>query len=306
MENFLLIALCIFLGYFIQRLKLFTKDAGIALNQFVIYISLPAMVLVQIVDLQLSMDILVPVVIAYAAMSCSALLIWLCSKVFSLGKEVTAALLLVAVWGNTSFLGIPMVEAYFGKQGLPYVIFYDQIGSFLSLSIFAGFILSYHSGTDSNTPTAVFKKVISFPPFLALVVAFIFLLLDVEYPPFARKILETLSQTIIPLALVAVGLQLKLKLPRREIFPLLLALFTKLVFSPAVAIVIGGIFFGFFQGASSNLAVQVSIFEAGMAPMITAGALAMVANIAVRLSAAIVGYGILFSFLTTALLYSFL
>jgi hypothetical protein len=36
-----------------------------------------------------------------------------------------------------------------------------------------------------------------------------------------------------------------------------------------------------------------------MAPMITAGAIASMAGLAPRLSSAIVGYGILFSFITT-------
>jgi predicted permease len=42
--------------------------------------------------------------------------------------------------------------------------------------------------------------------------------------------------------------------------------------------------------------------EAGMAPMITAGAMASLAGLAPRLSAAIVGYGILVSFFTSAIL----
>lgn len=306
MENFLLIALSIFLGYVIQHWNIFTKQAPIVLNQFVIYISLPAMVLLQIINLQFSIDILIPVVIAYATMFSCAVLVWLFSKIFSFSTEVTAALLLVAVWGNTSFLGIPLVEAYFGKEGLPYVIVYDQFGSFLSLSLFAGFIISYHSGASAITLKEVFRKIMKFPPFLALLVAFVFLFMKVEYPVAVKQTLEALSQTIVPLALVAVGLQLKLKLPRQEVTPLLLALFTKLVFSPVVALVIAGIFFGFFHESSQKLSVQVSIFEAGMAPMITAGALATVANIAVRLSSAIVGYGIVLSFLTTAILFSFL
>jgi len=39
-----------------------------------------------------------------------------------------------------------------------------------------------------------------------------------------------------------------------------------------------------------------------MAPMITAGAVASMANLAPRLSTAIVGYGIIFSFITTYIL----
>ena len=48
----------------------------------------------------------------------------------------------------------------------------------------------------------------------------------------------------------------------------------------------------------SGKAVQVSVFEAAMPPMITAGALAMMAGLAPRLIAALVGFGLLLSFVT--------
>ena len=48
---------------------------------------------------------------------------------------------------------------------------------------------------------------------------------------------------------------------------------------------------------------MVSIMEAAMAPMITAGAIASMAGLAPRLSSAIVGSGILISFVTTGILF---
>ena len=47
MENFVLILLAIAIGYFINRLNIFSKDAPAILNQFAIYISLPAMIILQ-------------------------------------------------------------------------------------------------------------------------------------------------------------------------------------------------------------------------------------------------------------------
>ena len=53
----------------------------------------------------------------------------------------------------------------------------------------------------------------------------------------------------------------------------------------------------FLMGANS-LAAKVSVFEAGMPSQISAWALAMTAGLAPKLSAMLVGYGILLSFLT--------
>jgi Predicted permeases len=52
--------------------------------------------------------------------------------------------------------------------------------------------------------------------------------------------------------------------------------------------------------------VRVAIVEAGMPPMVAAGAMAMLANLAPRLAAALVGVGVVLSFATLPLLYRLL
>ena len=56
MENFILIILAMSIGYTINRLNIFSKDAPLILNQFLIYISLPAMILLQIPKLDISIE----------------------------------------------------------------------------------------------------------------------------------------------------------------------------------------------------------------------------------------------------------
>ena len=138
-------------------------------------------------------------------------------------------------------------------------------------------------------------KVLTSPPLIALVIAL--LLMGVEFHPVISKVLSSFANTIVPIALVAVGLQLQFKLPREDLKPFSVALFIKLIIAPIIAIVICKIF------NWNNQAAMVSIMEAAMAPMITAGAIASMAGLAPRLSSAIVGYGILISFVTTGILF---
>jgi predicted permease len=51
---------------------------------------------------------------------------------------------------------------------------------------------------------------------------------------------------------------------------------------------------------------RVSVFEAGMGPMITAGALAIIAGLEPELMASMVGLGIALSFLTLPVLFQML
>lgn len=295
MENFALILLAIVIGYVISRLNIFSKDAPTILNQFVIYISLPAMILLQVPKLSFSMDMVIPIVTAWSVMIISAILILLLSKIFSFSREITGCLMLVSILTNSSFLGIPILNAYMGEAALPYVLVYDQLGTFIALATYGTFIASYYSNKTQLTFKIMTLKVLTFPPFLSLIASLF--LMGVEFNPIISKVLNSFASTIVPIALVAVGLQLKLKLPKEDLKPFSVALSVKLIVAPIIAIGVCNLF------NWNNQASIVSIMEAGMAPMITAGAIASMAGLAPRLSSAIVGYGILISFLTTGVLF---
>lgn len=295
MENFVLIILAIAIGYVINRLNIFSKDAPTILNQFVIYISLPAMILLQIPKLTFSMDTLIPIIVSWMVMFFSAILVLLVAKVFSFSKEITGSLMLVAILGNTSFMGIPIINAYMGESAIPYILVYDQLGTFIALAIYGTFIASYYSSKSQITFKIITLKVLTFPPFISLVAALF--LMGVEFNPILSKVLVSFSSTIVPIALVAVGLQLQFKLPKEDLKPFSIALLIKLIIAPIFAIIICKIF------SWDNEVSVVSIMESAMAPMITAGAIASMAGLAPRLSSAIVGYGILISFITTAILF---
>ena len=295
MENFVLIILAIAIGYGINRLSIFSKDAPTILNQFVIYISLPAMILLQIPKLTFSMDTLIPIIVAWGVMGISAILVLLFARIFSFSKEITGSLMLVAILTNSSFMGIPIINAYMGESSLAYILVYDQLGTFIALATYGTFIASYYSSKSQISFKIITLKVLTFPPFLSLVLAL--LLMGVEFHPVLSKVLSSFANTIVPIALVAVGLQLQFKLPREDLKPFSVALFIKLIIAPIIAIIICKIF------DWNNQASMVSIMEAAMAPMITAGAIASMAGLAPRLSSAIVGYGILISFITTGILF---
>ena len=295
MENFILILLAIAVGYFINRLNIFSKDAPAILNQFVIYISLPAMIILQVPKLTFSMDTLIPIIVAWGVMGISAILVLLFARIFSFSKEITGSLMLVAILTNSSFMGIPIINAYMGESSLAYILVYDQLGTFIALATYGTFIASYYSSKSQISFKIITLKVLTFPPFLSLVLAL--LLMGVEFHPVLSKVLSSFANTIVPIALVAVGLQLQFKLPREDLKPFSVALFIKLIIAPIIAIIICKIF------DWNNQASMVSIMEAAMAPMITAGAIASMAGLAPRLSSAIVGYGILISFITTGILF---
>lgn len=255
------------------------------------------MILLQIPKLTLSIDILIPVIIAWTVMIVTAIFTLFISKRLHFSRGVTGALMLVAVLTNSSFLGIPIISAYLGDEALPFILVYDQIGTFLALATYGIFVTAYYSDKSEINIRIIMVKILTFPPFVSLVIALF--LIGTPFPESISKVLLMLGNTIVPIALVAVGLQLQLKLPGHEIQPFAMALFIKLVVAPFIALAIVTMV------GWTNLAASVSVMEAGMAPMITAGAMASLSGLAPRLSSAIVGYGIIVSFFSTALLFQF-
>lgn len=298
MEQVLPFLLFLGAGLLLKRLEVFPVDTDRSLNLYVIYIALPALILLQVPALQFSARMLVTVIMPWAVVFVSALLTLLVCRLMRWSKEVTGALLLVVPLGNTSFLGIPMVEQFFGSHAVSYAILYDQFGSFLALSSYGTLILAVYGNGQNNTPLSIVKTIITFPPFMALLVA-LFLPLDILLQTI-RPVLSMAAGSLVPVILVAIGLQMQLLLPRHEIGPFAIGLLIRLLITPIIFILACRMLH--LQGE----AVQVALFETAMPPMVTAGALASIAGLKPRLTSAMVGFGILFSFLSLPLIFQWL
>jgi predicted permease len=298
MSNFLLIVFYISLGYLFQYIKLPLPTLAYKLNKFVIYFSLPAMILLTMPTLELSGEALIPIGISWGVMAISALLVLGISKYMQFSKEVTGSLMLVSVLTNSSFVGIPIISAYLGNEALPFILIYDQLGTFLALATYGTFVGVYYSNQGKLNLKLILVKLIKFPPFIFLIMSLF--LKDIEFHHNIVSILELLALTIVPFALIAVGLQLQFKIPKSELVPFSISLIIKLILAPIIAISISTLF------GWEGLSVEVSILEAAMPPMITAAAVASMLGLAPRLSNAIVGYGILISFFTSYIIYAFI
>lgn len=283
MESFAFIIGLLLLGVLLQRTDA-PVDLAKSLNFFVIYVSLPATVLLQVPKIHLDTSALGVVLIPWLLLPITAAIVIAMTR--NHPPEVRAALLLVLPLGNTSFVGIPIVQTLLGDAAIPYVLMYDQFGTFLILSLYGSAVLGRYE-TGHIHKRLILKKLFLFPPFLMLLIAMIW----GEMPARALPYLQILSATLVPVALVSVGYSLRV---RGGIdYPLFTkALMVKLMVMPLIA-------FGMlFAMGTDPLALKTAVLESGMPSMITAGALAIAAGFAPALSAALVGYGIVISLVT--------
>ena len=85
--------------------------------------------------------------------------------------------MMVRILGNTSFLGLGMVESLLGADHLASAIAYDQVGTFVGLALWGSFVAStYGAGESGWRP--VLKRLSRFGPFLALLASLVFRVID--------------------------------------------------------------------------------------------------------------------------------
>ena len=183
-----------------------------------------------------------------------------------------------------------MIEAYYGHQGLATGIIVDQLGSFLVLSTLGITVAGiYSSGRPSVGEMA--KRIFLFPPFIALMLAL--LLMPVEYPDWLAIVLKRMGDTLAPLALLAVGFQLRLGHLAGNVRNLAIGLSFKLVLAPLALFLLYVPLLG-----AHGQAIQITLFEAAMPPMITSAILATEHDLDPPLATLMVAMGLVISFAT--------
>lgn len=297
MESIILLFLCLFLGVGLQYVKSFPQNGYIALNQFVINVSLPALALYYIPKINISSDLLFPLGVSWVGILISFLFFYFLGKIFNWSKKLTGCLILTAGLGNTSFVGFPVIEALYGAEGLKTAIIVDQPGSFVVIATVGVAIATFYSRGETNFINII-KKILFFPPFIAFVFACLLNVLNTDFNSIFQSVFLKLGGTVTVIALVSVGLQLKIDRHSKHWKFLTLGLLFKLFITPLFFI----IFYKFIL-KGDGLIVDVSIMESAMAPMITGSILASSYGLKPKLSSMMIGVGIPISFLTLAFWY---
>jgi predicted permease len=218
-------------------------------------------------------------------------------KSFGWSKKLIGCLVLTAGLGNTAFIGFPVIEALYGKEGLETAIIIDQPGSFVVLSTLGILVASYYS-RGAASASMIVRKILFFPPFIGFSIAVLINIFKYDFTQELQLVFQKLGATVTPIALIAVGLQLTFERKSKHWQFLTLGLAFKLLIMPAFILIL----YRFVLGKSGTI-IEISIMEAAMAPMITASILASTYGLKPKLSSMMIGFGIPISFLTLAFWY---
>jgi malate permease and related proteins len=262
MGNYLLLAGCFVVGLVLRRSGRLPDNAAAALNGFVVNISLPALTLTYVHSLGFRTSLILPALMPWLMFGLGCGFFGLTAKALGFSRAATGALTLTGGLANTSFVGLPMIETFYGSEFLGLGILIDQLGSYLVLSTVGIFVASLYSSSGPNlNAKAVLRKIALFTPFQAVVLAIV--LMPFEYPVWLDDLLKRLGTTLVPIALVSVGYQLQFSQVRGKMQALTVGLAFRLVLGPALILALFGAPLG-----DTLPVLRVTVFEAAMGPMI--------------------------------------
>jgi len=281
------------LGYFVgPRLKIEARS----LSRTAYFVFIPAFVFNIIseakIDSGLALQMLSFILVAQIAV---ALLGFLVGKALRQSREITAAFVLIATFGNVGNFGLPLIVFRLGETARTYATVYFVATVFISFVICVGVA----SWVRSGGVTAVFS-VFKTPALIALIPALVFNITDVEVPIFLSRLSGLLGQAMIPVMLITLGVQMG-EIPKIKInFNVFAASTVRLIGGPVLALLIVP-YFGL-----EGLERSTGILQAAMPAAVLASIIALEYKLLPEFVTTTVLFSTLYSVLTLTVILTFI
>ncbi len=281
------------IGYFVgPRLKIEARS----LSRTAYFVFIPAFVFNIIseakIDSGLALQMLSFILVAQIAV---ALLGFLVGKALRQSREITAAFVLIATFGNVGNFGLPLIVFRLGETARTYATVYFVVTIFISFVICVGVA----SWARSGGVTAVFS-VFKTPALIALIPALVFNITDVEVPIFLSRLSGLLGQAMIPVMLITLGVQMG-EIPKIKInFNVFAASTVRLIGGPVLALLIVP-YFGL-----EGLERSTGILQAAMPAAVLASIIALEYKLLPEFVTTTVLFSTLYSVLTLTVILTFI
>lgn len=301
------------LGQWLRRRGLLDAAHVPVLNGLVINVTLPALVLVGLLKAPRLSPSLALVPVAFVGAEAAAFgLLYLLGRRLGWRGPLLGAVLMVGVFGNTSFIGYPVTLALLPGQ-FPETILIDQFGLTVPMYLTAALLGASLGEGGAGRREAVTRFGRS-PIFLSAIVAL--LLRQVPVPPTVAalplvhaaglvlgRVLEILGQGTTPLVLLALGAALRPEAVRGQAGPLAVACASKLLLCP---LLVWGICRGLTGAGVGAEARLDAVLEAAMPSAVMSSVLAGQSGLAGDFAVGVVFASTVLSALTLPLLLTLL
>jgi predicted permease len=217
-------------GYLAKRAKVLRSEDVRVVNSLLINITFPAFVFVSTHSKPFIPSMAVAPFVGFICEMAVVGLAYLIARLMKLDRGTTSALMLVSAFGNTGFLGYPVIHAAFpdNKHAMLSAVMFDGFGMALPLYTIGVAIATTFAGTKFD-----WKNLLGFlktPIFPAMIISL--LLRNVHIPSVIMQTLDYAGAATIPLAMMSIGMSLSTKSVGKYPWPMLVGTVLKLAVLP--------------------------------------------------------------------------
>ncbi|MCU0456851.1 MAG: AEC family transporter [Bacteroidales bacterium] len=265
-----ILAVVVVIGAIAARSRVFTSESKDVLSKVIFNISLPLMLFTNFFRMEatprLIANSLSVLVITAGLISLLLLLGWLSVRLYRLKDAEAAVFKVHSMFGNTIFLGFPLITALFGVEGLLYASMYQLVSTIMMWTI-GVVILTRGHGISWRTSLL---RVVN-PNTIATITGLLCFLLSVRLPSVILRPMTELGAANTWLSMLYIGAMLVFSnvggmLRKKSLYLISL---NRLIIGPALLIsffYLAGTVTGFMP---DNLPLSVIILEASMPCMAT-------------------------------------
>ncbi len=234
--------LVLFTGYLLKRRGILRDTDISVINRLILDVTLPAFVFHALYRQRVTADMVHAAWLFAMLQVLVMVLLWVPAYLLRFPRPVTGTFLLTAVFGNTGFLGYPVVQAIFGRTegAMAAAVVYDQFS--MALPVFTvGIAVAMHYGNRNNHLASRYaldwREMLSFfttPTFVVLIGTLLINALQVPVPSFISQAAQLVAGATVPLVLLSLGLMLEPAHLRANHYylPMVLILVTKMAVFP--------------------------------------------------------------------------
>lgn len=285
-------------GYISKLIKVLKQKQSRSLFDFVVVFALPCLIFDKIYHLNFNFSLILLIFAGFISTSLAGIISVIIGRVFKFSKPTILSMFVLSAFGNTLFVGMPVVSNVFGEEFVGEVIMYDSLAGAIPISILVPLILAMNNG-EKVTIVKNIKTIIYFPPFIGLVLGLA--LKGFEIPEFVFAPIRMFGGSATPVALFAIGLSLGFNAIKSSCKSTVIVLFMKMILAPAIFILILQCF-----GAAFDKSTLIAVLESSMPTATIVCVMVMKAKLDSNLAASSVAFGLVLSVITLPILLNIL
>lgn len=240
------------IGYALAKFNVLKETASEALGQFVYVVAIPILVFRTLIGADLSGGVPVALWVTYFLGVAIAFTLGTLVIRSGFARDARAGAIggISAAFANTIMVGLPLIDAVYGDNGLVPLLLIISI-HLAAMTIGMAIIMERAAAVDARTATpalsrmalGALRSVLKNPLVITILIAFAWRLTGWTLPAIGSNVLGSIAATALPLALLSLGMSLVQYGMRGNVVPGVLLSGIKIFVMPAAVFVFGAFVF---------------------------------------------------------------